>query len=111
PPSTGPTAQAIILKRFTERVPSVRRGRPSVPEGVDQAIQRALAPVPADRFATAAEFARSLQPSATAATATPTSVGTPVTSPTPTPAPTSPLLTHARRVPIAAITLGLGFLI
>jgi serine/threonine-protein kinase len=65
PPYTGPTAQAIILKRFTEPVPSVRRGRPSVPEGVDQAIQRALAPVPADRFATAAEFGRALQPPVT----------------------------------------------
>src|SRR4029077_10260111 len=54
PPYTGPTAQAIILKRSAEPVPSVRRGRPSVPEGVDQAVQRALAPVPADRFATAA---------------------------------------------------------
>ena len=30
PPYTGPTAQAIILKRFSEPVPSVRRGRPSV---------------------------------------------------------------------------------
>ena len=72
PQYTGPTAQAIILKRFTEPVPSVRRGRPSVPEAVDQAIQRALAPVPGDRFATAAEFARALQPAAmTAATAAP----------------------------------------
>src|SRR5690349_16746021 len=49
PPYRGPTAQAIILKRFTEPVPSVRKGRPSVLEAVDQAIQRALAPVPADR--------------------------------------------------------------
>src|SRR5579864_6177 len=61
PPFTGPTAQAIILKRFTELVPSVRKARPSVPEGVDQAMQRALAPIPADRFASAAEFARALQ--------------------------------------------------
>jgi serine/threonine-protein kinase len=111
PPYTGPTAQAIIMKRFTEPVPSVRRGRPSVPEGVDQAIQRALAPVPADRFAAAAEFARALQPSVTAATTTPTTVATPVTGPTPAAAPTSPPVTPARRVPVAAITLGLGFLI
>src|SRR4029077_18507809 len=77
PPYTGPTAQAIILKRFTEPVPSVRRGRPSVPEAVDQAIQQALAPVPADRFATAAEFGRALQPTVTAATPTPTAIATP----------------------------------
>src|SRR5690348_9760261 len=68
PPYTGPTAQAIILKRFTEPVPSARKARPSVPEAVDQAIQRALGPVPADRYATAAQFAQALQPSATGAT-------------------------------------------
>jgi serine/threonine-protein kinase len=38
PPYTGATAHAIIVKRFTEPVPSVRRVRPSVPEAVDQAI-------------------------------------------------------------------------
>jgi len=110
PPYTGPTAQAIILKRFTEPVPSVRRGRPSVPEGVDQAVQRALAPVPADRFATAAEFARALQPTVTAATTTPTTVATPVVSPASPAAPTSPPVTRAR-LPVTAIALGLGFLI
>ena len=110
PPFTGPTAQAMIMKRFTEPVPSVRRGRPSVPEGVDQAIQRALAPVPADRFATAAEFARALQASGTAATAAPTAVATPVVSPASPEAPTPRPVSRAR-FPVAAIALGLGFLI
>ena len=111
PPYTGPTAQAIILKRFTEPVPSVRRGRPSVPEGVDQAIQRALAPIAADRFATAAQFAQALQPSVTAATAAPTTVAMPATSPAaPAPSP-SPSVTRGRRLPVTAIALGLGFLI
>jgi serine/threonine protein kinase/Flp pilus assembly protein TadD len=111
PPYTGPTAQVIIMKRFTEPVPSVRKARPSVPEAVEQAVQKALAPIPADRYATAAEFGRALQSSPTAATTAPTSVATPVTSPTPTAAPASPPVTHPRRVPIAAITLGLGFFI
>jgi serine/threonine protein kinase len=62
PPYTGPTAQAIIAKRFSDPVPAMRRVRPTVPERVDRAVTRALAPVPADRFATAAEFARALQP-------------------------------------------------
>jgi serine/threonine protein kinase/tetratricopeptide (TPR) repeat protein len=110
-PYTGPTAQVIIMKRFTEPVPSVRKARPSVPEAVDQAIQRALAPIPADRFATAADFARALQPSVSATTTAPTSVAMPVTSPTPTAAAISPPATHPRRVPVAAITLGLGFFI
>jgi serine/threonine-protein kinase len=60
PPYTGATAQQIIMKRFTEPVPSVRKVRPSVPEAVDEAVQRALAAVPADRYATAAELARAL---------------------------------------------------
>jgi serine/threonine-protein kinase len=111
PPYTGPTAQAIILKRFTEPVPSVRKSRPSVPEAVEQAVQKALAPVPADRFATAAQFAQALQPTVTAATTTPTAVATPVVSPTSLGAPTSPPVTRARPLPVAAITLGLGFLI
>ena len=61
PPYTGPTAQAIIAKRFTDPVPSVRCLRPSISEGVDQAVSRALAPIAADRFATVADFVSSLQ--------------------------------------------------
>jgi serine/threonine-protein kinase len=64
PPYTGPTAQAIIAKRLVEPVPSVRRARPSIPVSIDQAITRSLATTPADRFATAADFARALSPGA-----------------------------------------------
>ena len=60
PPFTGPTAQAILAKRFSAPIPSVRTARERVPERTDQAINRALARAPADRFATAAEFARAL---------------------------------------------------
>ncbi|HTS87746.1 MAG TPA: protein kinase [Gemmatimonadales bacterium] len=59
-PFTGPTAQAIITKRFTEPPPSVRGARSAVPESVDQAITKSLAKVPADRFSTAAQFAQAL---------------------------------------------------
>jgi TolB-like protein/Flp pilus assembly protein TadD len=59
-PFTGPTAQAIITKRFTEPVPSVRAARPTVPESVDQAVTKALAKVPADRYATGAQLAQAL---------------------------------------------------
>jgi serine/threonine-protein kinase len=72
PPFTGPTAQAVIAKRFSGEVPSVRRARPAVPEAVDQAVTRSLAVVPADRFGTASDFARALVPSAPAAVSTPT---------------------------------------
>ena len=57
PPYTGPSAQAIMAKRFSDPIPRVRRVRPAVPETVEQSVLKALAPMPADRFATAAEFA------------------------------------------------------
>jgi len=63
PPFTGPNAQAITAKRMSGSVPSVRQVRPSVTLALDQALQRALAPVPADRFGSMAEFARALEPS------------------------------------------------
>jgi serine/threonine protein kinase/tetratricopeptide (TPR) repeat protein len=61
PPFTGPTVQAVITKRFVTPVPSVRATR-DVPETVDRAIARATARTPADRFATAADFAAALAP-------------------------------------------------
>ena len=60
PPHTGPTAQALIAKRLADPVPSVRRLRPTVPAGVEEAIVRALAKVPADRFGSAEAFAEAL---------------------------------------------------
>jgi len=60
PPYTGPTAQAIIAKRFSEPIPHVRTLRDTVSEAVAQALQKALARVPADRFATASEMASTL---------------------------------------------------
>jgi serine/threonine-protein kinase len=111
PPYTGPTAQAVILKRFSDPVPSVCRVRPGVPEAVDVAIQRALAAVPGDRFATAAELARALQPPAT----------TQPTITVPIPAAASPASARAPtaatrgvaggRIPVALVTLSLGFAI
>jgi len=60
PPYTGPTAQAIVAKRLSGPLPSLRLVRDAVPPEVEAAIQRALARVPADRFATAGEFADAL---------------------------------------------------
>jgi serine/threonine-protein kinase len=118
PPYTGPTAPAIIMKRFTEPVPSVRKARPNVPEAVEQAIQRALAPLAADRPATAAEFARALADGRTGgladsqAMSTPTAATAPMASPAARPAGAGAAPAAAkRRMPVAAVTLGLGFLI
>ena len=60
PPYSGPTAQAIIAKRFSEPIPHVRTLRETVSEAVAQALQKALARAPADRFATASEMASAL---------------------------------------------------
>jgi serine/threonine-protein kinase len=76
PPYTGPTAQAIMAKRFSDPVPSVRRLRGAISPALDQAVIRALAPLPADRFATAAEFRSVLQAPVVAATTTTVPVAT-----------------------------------
>jgi eukaryotic-like serine/threonine-protein kinase len=59
-PYTARTPQAVIAKRVIEPLPRVRTLRQSVPESVEQAINRALAVAPADRFPTAAEFAQAI---------------------------------------------------
>ncbi len=57
PPYTGPTPQAVIAKMMMARTaPSVRTLRPGVSEAVDAVIRRALDPIAAERFATAAEM-------------------------------------------------------
>jgi serine/threonine-protein kinase len=110
PPYTGATAQQIIVKRFTDPVPSVRGVRPSVPEPVDQAIRKALAPIPADRFASASQLAAALQVPAVTPVSLP-AVAPPVAVPTvPHPA-VAPARSQRRHVPVAALALGLGFLI
>jgi len=60
PPVTGPNVQAMIAKLMTERPTRLRVVRETVPEGIDNAVARALSKVPADRFASASEFARGL---------------------------------------------------
>ena len=59
PPYTGPTPQAIVARRLVEPPPRLRTIR-DVPESLEQAIHRALARNPADRFATAEQFSRAL---------------------------------------------------
>lgn len=61
PPVTGPSAQAMIAKLMTERPTHLRVVRDSVPEAIDAAVARALNKTPADRFASAGDFARALE--------------------------------------------------
>jgi serine/threonine-protein kinase len=61
PPHTASTAQAIIARVLTEKPRPVRTIRDTVPPMVEAAIEKALAKLPADRFASASEFAEALQ--------------------------------------------------
>jgi serine/threonine-protein kinase len=61
PPHVGTTAQAIIARLMTEEPRSLTAARRSVPAHVDAAVRCALEKLPADRFATAAQFAEALQ--------------------------------------------------
>jgi TolB-like protein/Flp pilus assembly protein TadD len=79
PPYTGPSAQAIIARRLSEPLPSLRVVRETVPVAVEQAVAKALARTPADRFANAAQFSEALawRDSATTPLAPPASVAPP----------------------------------
>ena len=66
PPFSGPTAQSIVAKVMTERPAPIRPRRERVPAAVEEAVLTALEKLPADRFATAADFARALAGEATA---------------------------------------------
>jgi dienelactone hydrolase len=59
-PYGGPTPQAVIAKKLNEPTPRVTVVRELVPPEVEAALHRALAKTPADRFATAEQFARAL---------------------------------------------------
>jgi serine/threonine-protein kinase len=60
PPFTGPTAQAIVARVVTEEPRPLLPQRRSIPAEVEAAVLTALQKLPADRFATAAEFATAL---------------------------------------------------
>ncbi|HEX6104189.1 MAG TPA: protein kinase [Gemmatimonadales bacterium] len=102
PPWAGATAQATIARRLSEPAPSVRTVRPTVPASVDEAIRKALSPVPADRFGSMAQFAGALQAERSEA------------STTITPGPAAAARPSARppvRLPVAALALVLGLLV
>ncbi len=65
PPFTGPTAETVLHQHLVAEPPRIAAIREAVPAPIEAAIRRALAKVPADRFATAAQFAAALvEPSA-----------------------------------------------
>src|SRR4029078_863944 len=60
PPFTGPTVQSIIARVMTEEPRALTLQRKSIPPHVESAVRTALEKLPADRFATAAEFGAAL---------------------------------------------------
>src|SRR6185312_7755417 len=60
PPFTGSTAQAIVAQVITSEPRSLTAQRKSVPVHVNDAVFTALEKLPADRFATATQFATAL---------------------------------------------------
>ena len=60
PPFTGPNPQTVRAKMLSGPPPSVRRARPAITAQLNAAIDKALAPAPADRYNSLADFARTL---------------------------------------------------
>ena len=102
PPFTGSSVQAIVARVMTERPTAPRVLRDTIPPYVEHAVLTALEKLPADRFATAAEFAAALDGRGTA----------PIASPIGLPAATAARSRRALMVTagVAAATLVLGFL-
>jgi serine/threonine-protein kinase len=75
PPHTGPTAQSVLAKILTEEPTPLSRRRSTVPAQVGAAVEIALQKLPADRFATAAEFRAALKGDTPLATARPATGG------------------------------------
>ena len=68
PPFSGPTAQAIVAKVMTAEPADIITLRKTVPGAVAEAVHTALQKLPADRFASAREFADALRGQATGGT-------------------------------------------
>ncbi|HUR91501.1 MAG TPA: protein kinase, partial [Gemmatimonadaceae bacterium] len=61
PPHSGSSAQAIIAKLMTSEPQPLNTLRSTIPVNVACAVEKALAKLPADRFASAQEYANALQ--------------------------------------------------
>jgi serine/threonine-protein kinase len=60
-PHAGPTAAATVARVLVDKPTPLAALRPGLPATVEVAVMRALAKAPADRFATAADFAAALR--------------------------------------------------
>src|SRR5206468_7115609 len=112
PPFTAPWAQAMIARRLTESPRPLTQLRDTIAGPLAQAVSKALAKQPADRYSTAAEFARALETTSSTRVPAPAVTTSPAaaTSAGASPVPTVRLPSEAtspvrRRVPL---TFALG---
>ena len=61
PPFSGPNAQAIMARHSMSEVPSMQIVRNTIPDEVEDVVQKALAKAAADRFPTIDDFAQELK--------------------------------------------------
>ena len=61
-PFSGPTAQAVLTKRFTEPAPALRNKARDIPEETEAAVAKAMSQDAARRFSTSGEFAKAMVP-------------------------------------------------
>jgi serine/threonine-protein kinase len=99
PPFKGPNPQATLMRRFMGP-PRPLRPMVQIPEHVEAAIVRSLAKDPAERFATASEFADALAGLGTARAPAPAAAGAAASTQT-TPA-------AGKRGCAAALVAGIG---
>ena len=106
PPLTGATPQMIQARRLSETPTALHALRDTVPPALDSVIARALARIPADRYATASQFGQALQ--AVLFASTPGSIGDSSTTPQSVTTPHSGRVTKERTslrnwLPVAAV--------
>jgi TolB-like protein/Flp pilus assembly protein TadD len=113
PPFSGRTPQAVIARRYVESARPVSLLRAGVPRAVEEAVTRALALEPADRYQTAAGFAQALAEAGVAPPAAPSAPATtaPATGPPRLSPRTQVSPRRPGRLPTGAALLVLGFLL
>jgi dienelactone hydrolase len=113
-PYTASTPQAVLAKKMAEPTPRISVVRDTVPLAVEAALHKALAKTPADRYATAQQFAEALT---TPAEGIARGAGVPgaaepalgATTVAPSVPQRAGLLRPRVLVPVAAAVLALGF--
>jgi len=107
-PFRGVTRETIALDVLQWQPPPPDEVRPEIPAHVAAAVMRALAKAPAERTASAAEFARELR---APATGTGKSPPVPVTPPPTSPVPDRPAVARSRAWPVIAALVGAAALL